>query len=232
MTHDQVLQMHLQLGGKRFSGLLLDRLDLFAEHLNADDDVPDQLPAIGVGDLSAAGKFFDLAEVVHERAEHQQLTIDLRITRGQQVRQLHHVDRVTQQAAGISVMVVDRGRRGPQTRHQVTVGKVRLAQSTKVDVAETFKEFFDARLQTIGFFGIKSFEVGRIDFRRIHPLQVLHDHLQSPVVNLRAPATENVITPVERIEFAFVGVPQHPRDHTGPVRQSQQNVLAALSVDT
>lgn len=105
--------MHSKFVGEVIAGFF-DALDHLAEHLNSDHDVPDQLTAIGIAEFAAAGNLMDLPEIMKEGTEDQQFGVDAFVARSDQRTQLHHVDGVLNQPAGVGVMVVDRRGRGSQ----------------------------------------------------------------------------------------------------------------------
>lgn len=81
VTDDQVFQLMPQSGGKLLAGGGFGFRDLFAQALDANDDVSNELPPIGVADLAAGTQFVDLPQVVQEGSHQQQVRVDLGISR-------------------------------------------------------------------------------------------------------------------------------------------------------
>ncbi len=65
-------QLITQLVRDRISGLGVQATDDLIQHLHADDDMPNHLAAIGVGDLSTRCQFFNLAQVM-QKTHHRQV---------------------------------------------------------------------------------------------------------------------------------------------------------------
>ena len=90
MAQDHVLEPQQQFGGERLAGQVRHLGRLLVQHLDADDEVADQLALVGVAENAVVAQLAHLADVVQENADQQQIAVQLGIERQ------HAVGRVEQ----------------------------------------------------------------------------------------------------------------------------------------
>lgn len=69
--------------------------DHVAKHLHTDNDVPDQLTAIGVAEFTAGIDFVDLSQIMQECSEGQEVGVDSFVAWTDQLAHFHQVNRVS-----------------------------------------------------------------------------------------------------------------------------------------
>ena len=110
-------------------------LDLIAEHLDAHDQVADELALVGVGEGAVVGELVDLADVVQEDAGQQQVAVDLGIEVEDPVGDVEQGDDVLEQPALVGVVVLDARRRRGELADELVVDQEALDQGAEVRVA-------------------------------------------------------------------------------------------------
>ena len=230
MAQDQVLQPQQQFGRERLAGQVRHLPHLLVEHLDADDQVADQLALVGVGEGPVVAQLAHLADVVQEDAHQQQVAVQLGVERREAVGGVEQRDDVLQQAAEVGVVVADAGRRLAEGVDELLVHQEALGQAAQVRVAELaagaaqpFVELADVLL------GVRQ-EVGQLDLLGLDALEVAEDHLQGALEELHLALDEEEIAGLEGAEQLFAGVPEAGADGAGAVAQLQLEVEVAVAV--
>ena len=110
MADDHVFEPQQELGRERLAGQVGGPLDLVAEHLDAHDQVADELALVGVAEGAVVAQLVDLADVVEEDAGQQQVAIELGVEVDDPVGDGQQGDDVLEQPAVVGVVVLDPGR--------------------------------------------------------------------------------------------------------------------------
>ena len=124
-----------QLGRERFARELGASLDLLAEHLHAHDQVPHELPFVGVGEGVVVRQLVDLADVVQEDARQEQVAVDFGVEVGDPVGHVQERDDVLEQPSLIRMVVLDSRRGRRELADEVIVDQEALDQGAEVRVA-------------------------------------------------------------------------------------------------
>ncbi len=125
---DDVLKDAQGFGGKTLAGIPAGdrRLELQPDH--AAHDVTDQVAIIGVTEPAFPRQFGCLRQVVQEQPHQHDVTIEMRVQRQRDVRDLEQLQRVFKQTADPCVMQRHRGGRETEVRHQVFIIDVRIGK--------------------------------------------------------------------------------------------------------
>ena len=110
-------------------------VDLLAEHLHAHDQVPHELPLVGVAECVVVRQLVDLADVVQEDAGQEQVTVDFGVEVGDPVGHVQERDDVLEQPSLIRVVVLDSRRGRRELADEFVVDQEALDQSAEVRVA-------------------------------------------------------------------------------------------------
>src|SRR5262249_35298318 len=77
VAQGQVLEAERQLSRERLAGEFGNLLDLLVEDLDADVEMPEELPLVGVAEDVLVTQLAHLADVVEEHAEEEQIAVDV-----------------------------------------------------------------------------------------------------------------------------------------------------------
>jgi hypothetical protein len=104
------------------------------EHLDADVDMADELPFVGVAEDAVEAELADLADVVQENAHEQQVAVDFGIEGRQPVDPLQEGDDVFEEPAQIGVVVANAGRDIAESIHEAGIHEEAFCQGPEVRV--------------------------------------------------------------------------------------------------
>jgi hypothetical protein len=177
VADNDVLQPQQQLGGERLAGQLLDTRRLLVEHLDADDQVPDQLALVAVAKRALVGQFAQFADIMEEEAHQEEVAVELRVQRRDAVGGIEQSDGVFQQPADVGVVDAHPGRGLAQPGRQVVVHQEALRQRAQVGAVELAQQLPQALEELADVLvGVRQ-EVGEIDLFRRDAVDLVQDHL-------------------------------------------------------
>ena len=180
MTRHHVLDPHGQIGIERLAGAGLDPGDLHLELLQPEEDMPEELPDVGVGEAVLALQLERLSQIVEQDPDEEEIAIDRRIERGDPVGEPEEIDDMLEEPAGVSVVVLDPGRAAAEDRHQVPVGKHLVGELPELPRRDRLQERCQLPPQPDHVGRREDLKLRLIDDARIDPPDPLNDELEIP----------------------------------------------------
>lgn len=130
-------------------------------------------------------------------------------------------------------MVVRNGRGGElKVLHEGLGCQERLPKGAQVNVSQSAEEFFQAIERLFGGTGVETIEILWGDFGFRKRINGRQDDLQGALVDLRASHRSNVAAALDPFVVLVFRVPLHGDDGSAAVGQFQEQVFAALAIDT
>ena len=180
MTRHHVFDPHGQIAIKRLSGAGLDLGDLHLELLQPEEDMPEELPGVGVGEAVFALQLERLPQIVEQNSDEEEITIDRRIERGDPVGEAEEIDDMLEEPAGVGVMVLDPGGAAAEDRHQGPVGEHLVGELPELARGDRRQERCQLPPQPEDVGSREDLELRLIDDARIDPSDPLDDELEIP----------------------------------------------------
>ena len=196
------------------------------DHAHAGDDVADHAPFVGDGDRHAGAERLGAADVVQERRREQDVGVEARVELGRLAAERRDGHGVLEEAAGVVVVGLRRGRR-PQPLAQPRVVEHAAHQSAQAVVVDLGREELEEPLERVGVAPRARDELERV--AALDPLEVAHRDLEPPAVGLDLAEHPDRVALVEPGPEQVHVVPDDARDAARPVGQLDRQEGVAVA---